>query len=145
MFWKRLGLLGFLLTTLVAHLIFGQDHNQGLLVICFGNNGHVAMEALDVSEPVQNAPHCDDTQTCHDIILALDHDDPMVLPGATRDWEPLHEAAYTLQRFLTPYLAEDTGATLTLARLRSNAPPDFGVPIAVTAQHETLNHTILLI
>lgn len=168
MFWKRLGLLGFLLTTLMAHLIFGQDNSHSLLVICFGDNGHVAMEALDLSHHTQNpslpdahalepiavhaheavAPklaRCKDTQSCHDIVLALGHDDHMVLPTATLDWGPLHEAAYTLQRFLTPYPSHSLTLPVSVARISPDNPQDFGTPSAITAQHETLSHTILLI
>ncbi len=169
MFWKRLGLLGFLLTTLVAHLIFGQDNSHSLLVICFGDNGHVAMESLDVSHHTQNnalpdahalepiavhahaetsqkLAHCESTQSCHDIILALDHDDHMVLPNTALDWNDLHEAAYTLHRFITPYPSRDSVILpVSVARISPDQPRDLATPSAITAQHETLNHTILLI
>ena len=70
----------------------------------------------------------------------------MVLPNASLDWDSLHEAAYTLHRFITPYPSRDSVILpVSVARLSPDDPHDLGTPSAVTAQHETLNHTILLI
>lgn len=158
MFWKRLGILGVLLTTLFAHLIFGQDSAQQLLVICFGSNGHVAMEAVEAtstqnslrsqhSADLQTTRHCAETQDCHDVVLALDHGERMILPSTDLNWDQLRASAQTQHFGAGIALVPPLEAISSPTGLRQGPEHHFGKPpqASTLAQRETLTHTILLI
>jgi hypothetical protein len=150
MFFKRFSVLALLLLTLFAHLLFGQDSNSSLLVICFGENGHVALETVSTeANSPGTSPHgdCAEGQDCHDIVLALEHGERILLPQPASFEQSLAWSTRVLNTYIEPYFSPDSPALqATVARLPHTPftdPPAFGAQ--PTAQIETLSHTILLI
>lgn len=144
MFWKRFGILSTLLFALLTHLFFGQHDTASMLVICFGEDGHVALESVNAPLPQSTAPRCEHNTDCHDIVLALEHGDTVFLPPvshALRDLEHKQVLWNAHLSFISQWLTASEAAP-TLETLRSNTSPP---PLLVTAQRKTLTHTILLI
>ena len=148
MLFKRFSVLALLLVTLFAHLLFGQDSNSSLLVICFGENGHVALETVSTEASLDTPPYgdCEEAQDCHDIVLALEHGERMLLPQPVAFDQALAWSTQVLNLYIEPYFSQESPSP-TATRLPFSAfqEPDALVAAKPTAQIETLSHTVLLI
>lgn len=75
----------FILTALVLHLFFGQHDAPAPLILCLGENGHVAVEStqllseagtdLQMHTGTQADSLCPAEKNCRDIALSLGHSD----------------------------------------------------------------------
>ncbi len=128
---------------IVLHLFTGQHSHASTLVLCMGDDGHIAIEVLQHTDHVTVQTHpeiCSDAEKCKDILLSLGHDD-LLISDVQRD-----------------VLSASQAAALRVSdSLIINATPDFLVfaedfPDAdilehrlYTAQIQTLKHTVLTI
>lgn len=81
----RYGRSLFILTALVLHLFFGQHDASAPLVLCLGEDGHVAVESTQSVSETGSAPSqqsgehrchaCHTDHNCRDIALSLGHSD----------------------------------------------------------------------
>lgn len=143
MFWKRLGILSTLLFALLTHLFFGQHDTASMLVICFGEDGHVALESVHTPTAQNTSPHCEHNQDCHDVVLALEHGDTVFLPPSSQALQDLEHDQILWNAhlsFISQWLAVPAAVSSQPARSLTSPPPQLA-----TAQRETLTHTILLI
>ncbi len=135
------------LLALVMHLFVGQHDSSSALILCLGDDGHVAIEmAQHPSHPAQieqagehllNA--CPETENCQDIVLAFDHQEIAVKQEARPLLLPL-----IFQSLLTTVFPERTEPEFYAFRLSALSQGDLSFR-DLSSQSQTLKHTILII
>ena len=136
----------FILFALGFHLLLGMHGEPSQLVLCFGEDGHVAFEILQhethkvaFMNHDENDSHLESEENCKDINISLGHDEiyqsqnsKVSLPNSLLN-PPIQEAYFIPQ--------PETCQALILAmqtQFPASRPPD-------TEAKNTLKNTILLI
>jgi hypothetical protein len=151
MFFKWIKLPILVVLALIIHLFSAQHDSASALVLCFGDDGHVAFELVQqqnahVNSQTDQVDVCSESTNCHDVLLTFSHQE-MIAP-------PTFESN-SLQSFLNlvhhtslvyAFLELQNLAEVSLQPInRAETPTMYLKHRASFAQTQTLKNTILTI
>lgn len=136
------------LLALVMHIFVGQHDSPSALVLCLGEDGHVALEMAQhanhpaqINQIEQAAAHfsnCDASENCQDILLSFAHQDMSLSSKA----KPLSLPLFYHALFAGAY----SQASIAEPKLFYRPEPHRDLAYRdLSSQNQTLKHTILII
>ena len=153
MFRKWLKVPLFILFVLLIHLFSGQPNSEAAVVLCLGNDGHIALEVAQhqphvaqISDQPDHPNACPESENCQDILLAFGHQEMLTVPKFKSDilqpfLHSVQDAALIYSFLELQDLSETSIKPISLAEL----PRTYSKHRASSAQIQTLKHTILTI